>query len=180
MLSYICLLLSFIPQEYKGMERGMLCFLPYQPGKTFIAHSRGSTNIRWLSEMCHSLNFFQWLGTSLYSSLCIRATFLPPTLPPSTKTMKWCRHPPYCIGTFKEKKFNLLLALAAHALRFTDLRGYLCTHCLFILELFYYQLYMVLNGCQDWKPSEDCYYSPSGCSLTWPWETTAAPCRSWR
>ena len=94
--------------------------------------------------------------------------------------MKWCCHPPCCIGTFEEKKFNLLLALAAHALRFTDLRGYLCTHCLFTLKLFYYQLYMVINGCQDRTFSEDCYYSSSGCSLTWPWEITAAPCRSWR
>lgn len=83
MLSYVCLLLSFIPQEYKGMERCMHCLVLYQPGKTFTAHSRGSTNIHWLGEMCHSLNVFN--GWELHSPL---AFVLEPLFSPTR------RHPP--------------------------------------------------------------------------------------
>lgn len=54
-------------------------------------------------------------------------------------------------NTLRCDKEKVLSALSTYALRFTDLWGHLCLCCLFILELFYYQLYMVINHCQDGK-----------------------------
>jgi hypothetical protein len=55
------------------------------------------------------------------------------------------------MAALRSDKEKLPSALSIYALRFMDLRGHLCPHCLFILELLYYQLYMVINHCCDRK-----------------------------